>query len=116
MEVTLKRRIASRGWHVYGKTVWQEPKRGESVFAEKETSEEALLADKFSVAWKRKLKTKLTADIFSNSGARAKRNFASYMSFYNPRRGDKRKSTVEWDEFERRGEFEQFSFFLLGSA
>ena len=63
MEVTLKRRIASRGWHVYGKTVWKEPKSGESVFAEKETNEEALLADKFSVAWKRKLKTKLTADV-----------------------------------------------------
>ena len=40
MEVTLKRRIASRGWHVYGKTVWQEPKREESVFAKKETSDE----------------------------------------------------------------------------
>ena len=63
MGVTLKRRIASRGCHVYGKTVWKELKSGESVFAEKETNEEALLADKFSVAWKRKLKTKFTADI-----------------------------------------------------
>ena len=63
MELTLRRRNASRGWHVYGKTMWKEPKRGEFVFAEKELNEEALLYDTFSVAWKRKLTTKVNADV-----------------------------------------------------
>ena len=67
MEVILKRRIASRGLHVYGKTLWKEPKSGESVFAEKETNEEVLLTDKFSVAWKRKLKRKLRADVVGHA-------------------------------------------------
>ena len=47
MEVTLKRLVASRGWHVYGKTAWKEPIRGESVFAEKEKDSAALLIDSF---------------------------------------------------------------------
>ena len=40
--------------------------RGDPVFAEKERDEGALLVDSFSVAWKRKLKTKLTADIIGH--------------------------------------------------
>ena len=55
MELTLKRRITSHGWHIYGKTTWQQPRRGEPIFAEKELGEEARLHDPFSVAWKRKL-------------------------------------------------------------
>ena len=44
---------------LYGKN-----RRVESLYLlEKKPNEEALLADKFSVAWKRKLKTKLTADV-----------------------------------------------------
>ena len=50
-------------WHVYGKTMWKEPKRGEFVFAVKYLNEEALLYDTFSVAWKRKLTTKVNADV-----------------------------------------------------
>jgi len=63
MELTLKRKIASRGWHVYGKTVWSNPRRGESVFAEKENNPEALLADSHSVSWKRKFINRLIADV-----------------------------------------------------
>ena len=63
MELTLRRKIASRGWHVYGKTVWSNPRRGEFVFAEKENNPEALLADYHSVSWKRKFINRLTADV-----------------------------------------------------
>ena len=65
-EVTLKKQIASRGWHVYGETVWKDPKKGEPVFAEKEKDEQALIIDSFAVAWKRKPKTKLTADVIGH--------------------------------------------------
>ena len=36
MEVSVKMEIAARGWHVYGKTVWQSPSKGEKLTAEKE--------------------------------------------------------------------------------
>ena len=56
-----KKQIASRGrWHYYGKSVWKNPKNPEGVHAEKDTRIEVLLADPFSVAWKRKTVTKLT--------------------------------------------------------
>ena len=29
MEVFVEMEIAARGWHVYGKTVWQSPRKGE---------------------------------------------------------------------------------------
>lgn len=38
-------------------------KKGEPVFAEKKTYQNALIIDRIPVAWKQKLKTKLTADI-----------------------------------------------------
>ena len=60
MEVSLKKRIASREWHVYGKTIWK------AVFAEKERDQNALIIDCFFVAWKRKLKTKQTVDIIGH--------------------------------------------------
>ena len=66
MEVSLKRRLASRGWHVYGKTVWMNPKKGEAVFAEIDSNEEAIRADSHAVAWKRKLISKLTPDIIGH--------------------------------------------------
>ena len=50
MEVSLKKRIASRGWHVYCKTVWKDPRKGEPLFAEKETDQNALISDGFLVA------------------------------------------------------------------
>ena len=34
MEISFERNIASRGWHVYGKTVWQNTRRGEKLEAE----------------------------------------------------------------------------------
>ena len=34
MEISFERNIGSRGWHVYGKTVWQNPRRGEKLEAE----------------------------------------------------------------------------------
>lgn len=63
MQASFKTRIASRGWHVYMKSTWKEPKKGEAVFAENDFDRNAVLADSFAVAWKRKLVTKLTADV-----------------------------------------------------
>ena len=30
MEVSVEMEIAARGWHVYGKTVWQSPRKEKS--------------------------------------------------------------------------------------
>ena len=34
--------IASRGWHVYGKSVWKNPKKTDNLTVEKETDKDAL--------------------------------------------------------------------------
>ena len=36
MELSVKMKIAARGWHVYSKTVWQSSRKGETLTAEKE--------------------------------------------------------------------------------
>ena len=63
METVFKCLVASRGYHVYGKTVWAAPTRGQKLYAKKETNAEALLVDKYAVAWMLKSKTKLVADV-----------------------------------------------------
>ena len=63
MESVVVKLIASRGWHVYGKTVWPSPSFNDVLVAEKETDEKALMHDKHAVAWKRKVKSKLIPDI-----------------------------------------------------
>ena len=65
MESVLTKTIASRGWHVYGKSTWMNPKAGQVVFAENEKSKEALTSDPYSVAWKRK-SNKLTPDVIGH--------------------------------------------------
>ena len=45
MEVSVEMKIAARGLHVYGKTVWQSPRKGEKLMAEKEKNKEALHID-----------------------------------------------------------------------
>ena len=55
--------IAPRGWHVYGKTVWQSPRKGEKLTAEKEKNKEALDTDPYAVAWMLKRRNKLIPDI-----------------------------------------------------
>ena len=52
MEVTLELKIASRGWHFYGKDVWTVPRRGQRLIGEIERGPRALREDPFSVAWK----------------------------------------------------------------
>ena len=59
MEMSFERNIASRGWHAYGKTVWQNPRRGENLEAKKEDNEEATKIDSFAIAWTVKRKDKL---------------------------------------------------------
>ena len=63
MESILSCKIASRGWHYYGKNTWKRPKKDEIVFAEKESSKTALEHDPYSIAWKKKNKSKITADV-----------------------------------------------------
>ena len=45
MELSFERNIASRGWHVYLKTVWQNPHRGEKLEAKKKDNEETTKID-----------------------------------------------------------------------
>jgi len=63
METTFKCKLASRGWHVYGRTVWSNPKEGEIIYAEQEKNKTALMHDPYSVAWKSKSKGKLIAEV-----------------------------------------------------
>lgn len=58
METSFKCDLASRGWHVYGKTVWSNPKEGEILYAEKELNKTALMHDPYPVVWKIKSKGK----------------------------------------------------------
>ena len=50
MESIYTQTIASRGWHVYGKTSWKNPKKGQTVFAEKEQEKIALLSGPVHIA------------------------------------------------------------------
>ena len=52
MESIIVHKIASRGWHVYGKTTWKKPFKGQKVFAMKAENKEALESDPCAVAWK----------------------------------------------------------------
>ena len=63
MEIVLKHLIASRGWHVYGKTVWPNPKQGQRLYGQRERDADALLVDQYAVAWMMKSKEKLVADV-----------------------------------------------------
>ena len=45
MEVSVEMKIAARGWHVYAKTFWQSPRKGEKLTTEKEKNKEALDID-----------------------------------------------------------------------
>ena len=55
--------IASRGWHFYGKNVWQNPRREEILRVKKEENHTALLIDPHAVAFTRKSKQRLVPDI-----------------------------------------------------
>ena len=59
MKLTYATRISSRGFHVYGKTVWRNPKRGEKIEARKESSE----IDPHAIAWTIKSKARLVPDV-----------------------------------------------------
>ena len=62
MESILSCKIASRGCHYDGKNMWKQPKKDKIVFTEKESSKTALERDPYSIAWKKKKKSKITAD------------------------------------------------------
>ena len=55
MECTLEVKIASCGYHVYGKSIWSNPKKGECLIGERKTDPVALLEDPYAIACKRKI-------------------------------------------------------------
>ena len=59
MECTLEVKIASRGYHVYGKSIWSNPNKGECLIGEQETDPIALLEDPYAIASKLQKKDKL---------------------------------------------------------
>ena len=59
MEGTLEVKIPSRGYHVYGKSIWSNPKKRECLIGEQEIDPVALLEDPYSIAWKLQKKDKL---------------------------------------------------------
>ena len=59
MDCTLEVKIASRGYHLYGKSTWSNPKKGECLIAEQRTDPVALLEDPYAIAWKLQKKDKL---------------------------------------------------------
>ena len=59
MDCTLEVKIASRGYHVHGKSIWSNPEKGECLVGEQETDPAALLADPYAIAWKLQKKDKL---------------------------------------------------------
>ena len=59
MKMSFERNIASKGWHVYGKTVWQNLRRGEKLEAKKEDNEDATKIDPYANVWKLKRRDKL---------------------------------------------------------
>ena len=63
MESVFRTKIASRGCHVYGKTTWTSPKKGQQLHAEKEKDKIALMHDPYAVAWKMKTRDKLIPNI-----------------------------------------------------
>ena len=75
--------MASRGWHFYGTTIWQNPKEGEILKAEEKNKEE-LIHDPYSIAWKRKCKEKLVAEVVDH----ASREISRAVNFFL-RRGRK---------------------------
>ena len=63
METSYSTLVACRGWHVYGNSVWQNPRRDEVLKLKKEENQTALLIDPHSVAFTRKSKLRLVPDI-----------------------------------------------------
>ena len=51
------------GGIITGKNTWKRPKKDEIIFAEKESSKTAVEHDPYSIAWKKKNKSKITADV-----------------------------------------------------
>ena len=54
MESVLKIKIASRGWHFYGKTPWKNPKKDKVCMEKRKAFKIALIHDPYAVAggWK----------------------------------------------------------------
>ena len=57
--MSFKRNIATRGWHVYGKTVQKNSHRGEKLEAKKEYNNEGTKIDPYAIAWTVKRKHKI---------------------------------------------------------
>ena len=80
MESILSYKIASHGWHYYEKNTWKRPKKDDIVFAKKESSKTALEHDPYSIAWKKKSKSKITADVVGHVPKETSRALFFFMS------------------------------------
>ena len=58
--------VASCSWHVYGKTAWQTPKKGQKLLVKREEDKEALIVDEYSVAWMMKSKVEAHTEFRSS--------------------------------------------------
>ena len=67
-------KIAARGWQVYGKTIWQSPRKGEKLTAAKEKNKEVL----YAVAWILKRKNKLIPNIVGH----VPRKISQFICFF----------------------------------
>ena len=63
MQSSFQKVIGCRGWHVYGKNVRTNPKRGDKLFAVKEKNPQALTVDPYSIAWMLKRVDKLSPEV-----------------------------------------------------
>lgn len=83
MEVTLKTKLASRGWHIYQKTTWPNPQKGQEVFAVKEKNQDALASDPYAIAWKRLAAGKIAAEVVGH----LPREVSRFVHFFLERGG-----------------------------
>ena len=86
--------VASRGWHEYGKSVWKTPKKGEFLYAEKESDTRALQIDPYAIAWKRKVQSKIVADTVGHVPQEISR-----FVFYFLERGGSLSGTVHSERY-----------------
>ena len=77
-EISFERNIASRGWHVYEKALWQNLHRGEKLEAKKENNEEATKTDPYAIVWTVKRKDKFVPVVVGH----IPREISRFTKFY----------------------------------
>ena len=83
-------KIAARGWHVYGKTVWQRPRKRGKLKTEKEKNKQILDVDPYAIAWMLKRKNKLILNIVGH----VPREISRFIWFFFTHGGKKEASIL----------------------